>query len=94
MITFNLCFANSTLDHTNVEPGLNQNVYNEELYSEFMDSELHMAVFTQKNNKCPGIDNIPCEIIKQHTALYLHFYQNYTIEYTAQVNIHTPGETG
>ena len=57
-------FGEQYADHTNVEPDLNQNVYNEELDLEFTDSELHMTVFTQKNNKSPGIDNIPFEIIK------------------------------
>ena len=61
---FQSIFGEQYADHTNVEPDLNQNVYNEELDSEFTDSELRMAVFTQKNNKSPGIDNIPCEIIK------------------------------
>ena len=46
------------------EPVLDQNIYNEELDSEFTASELQAAVFTQKNNKSPGIDNIICEILK------------------------------
>ena len=64
-------------DHDiNIEPDQNQNIYNEELDAEFTESELHAAVFRQKNNKSPGIDNIPCEIIKAAYGVISPFLLN------------------
>ena len=61
---FKSLFGEQYTDQANSEPDLDQNAYHEELDSEFTPTELHSAVFAQKNNKRPGIDNISCEIIK------------------------------
>ena len=53
-----------TIQENDTEPDLNQNITGEELDAEFTYSELHSAIFMQKNNKSPGIDDILCEIIK------------------------------
>ena len=61
---FKTMFGEQYTGQDNTEPDLNQNITCEELDTEFTYSELHSAIFMQKNNKSPGIDNIPCEIIK------------------------------
>ena len=42
----------------------NENISNDELDMEFTESELHSALFSQNNNKSPGIDSITSEILK------------------------------
>ena len=49
------------------------NPNNEILDFEFTESELRTAVFSQNNNKSPGIDNIPSEIIKASYAFISPF---------------------
>lgn len=50
------------------KPEINQNIFNKKLDIESPYPELRSAVpvvFSQKNNKSPGIDNISSEIIKK-----------------------------
>ena len=61
---FKNMFGEQYTGQNNTESDLNQNIACEELDAEFTYSELHSVIFMQKNNKSPGIDNIPCEIIK------------------------------
>ena len=56
-------FGEQYTEQDDTEPDLNQNITCEESAAEFTYSELHAAIFTLKNIKSPGIDNIPCEII-------------------------------
>ena len=55
---FKSMFGEQYTDQANSEPDLDQNTYHEELDSEFTLSELHLAVFAQKDNNSTGIDNI------------------------------------
>ena len=61
----------SALNRQSVKPqinehniGENENISNDELDMEFTESELHSALFSQNNNKSPGIDSITSEILK------------------------------
>ena len=49
--------------NTNNEPDPEINPNDIVLDAEFTPTELRDAVFSQKNNKSPGMDNIPSEII-------------------------------
>ena len=59
-------------------PSLNANMTDIELDCEITITELRSAVFSQNNNKAPGIDNISSEIIKasfeQTSPLLLNLY--------------------
>ena len=76
-------FGNQTDPEVNAEPNQNINITSEELDTQFTYSELHSAVFSQKNNKSPGVDNITSEIIKAAydlicpflLKLYNHIYE-------------------
>ena len=57
-------FGELPTEQRDTQPDVNQNNVCEELDAEFTYEELRSAIFSQKNNKSPGIDNIPSEIIK------------------------------
>ena len=61
---FKTCSANFRQKQRDTQPGVNQNGVCEELDAEFTYEELRSAIFSQKDNKSPGIDNIPSKIIK------------------------------
>ena len=60
---FENVFGEQSMNPDNTEPEINQN-YSEELDANFTESELRSAIFSQNNNKMPGIDSIPSEIFK------------------------------
>lgn len=60
---FENVFGEQSLNPDNIEPDINQS-YSEDLDANFTESELRSAIFSQNNNKMPGIDNIPSEILK------------------------------
>lgn len=65
-------FQNMFGDHTELnqnnehqtEPNLQSNAFNEDFDADFTLTELSRAVYSQNNNKTPGMDSIPSEIIK------------------------------
>ena len=59
------------------------NITSKELDTQFTYTELRSAVFSQKNNKSPGVDNITSEIIKASYDLicpFLHKLYNHIYE--------------
>ena len=71
-------FGEQTEPDENTEPNVNINLISEELDTEFSYSELQSVVFSQNNNKTPGMDNITSEIIKTSydlICLYNHMYE-------------------
>ena len=67
-------FGEHTEPNANTEPNLDMNSNDETLDTEFTLAELRAAVFSQNNNKSPGMDNLPSEIIKASfscTSLFL-----------------------
>ena len=80
---FKSMFGEQTEPDENTEPNVNINLISEELDTEFSYSELQSAVFSQNNNKTPGMDNITSEIIKASydlicpylLNLYNHMYE-------------------
>ena len=65
-------------EQNSTDPTLNVNITDDELDCEITITELRSAVFSQNNNKAPGIDNISSEIIKasfeQTSPLLLNLY--------------------
>ena len=53
----------STPEHNNPEPEVH-GIYDEDLDIEFSDSELRDAIFSQNNNKSPGLDLLTSEMFK------------------------------
>ena len=80
---FKRMFGDQTEMEENNEPNINMNITSEELDTHFTYTELRSAVFSQKNNKSPGVDNITSEIIKASydlvcpflLKLYNHIYE-------------------
>ena len=70
---FKTLFGEQTEPNANTEPNRDMNPNDEILDFEFTESELRTAVFSQNNNKSPGIDNIPSEIIKASYAFISPF---------------------
>ena len=70
---FKRMFGEQAEPKQNTEPNVDINVTNEELDAQFTYSELHSAVFSQNNNKTPGVDNITSEIIKASYDLICPF---------------------
>ena len=76
-------FGDQTETEEHNEPNINMNITSEELDTQFTYTELRSAVFSQKNNKSPGVDNITSEIIKASydlicpflLKLYNHIYE-------------------
>ena len=66
---FENMFGESLPSDENIESEFTQTLIDEELDAEFTQAELHSAIFSQKNNKSPGTDNISSEILK---AAYDH----------------------
>ena len=73
MTISNVCLGNKPKPNQNTEPNVDINVTNEELDAQFTYSELQSAVFSQNNNKTPGVDNITSEIIKASYDLICPF---------------------
>ena len=61
---FKTLFGDQNVPNENTDPNHVINSNDEILDTEFTLTELHAAVFSQHNNKSPGMDNIPSEIIK------------------------------
>ena len=70
---FKSMFVEQTEPDENTEPNVNMNLTSEELDTEFPNSELQSAVFSQNNNKTPGMDNITSEIIKASYDRFVRF---------------------
>ena len=75
-LTIEQLFGEQTEPDENTEPNVNINLTSEELDTEFSYSELQSAVFSQNNNKTPGVDNITSEIIKASYDLICPFLLN------------------
>ena len=73
---FKSMFGEQTEPDGNTEPNVNINLTSEELDTEFSYSELQSAVFSQNNNKTPGMDTITSEIIKASYDLICPFLLN------------------
>ena len=80
---FKRMFGEQPEPNQNTEPNVNMNIINAELDEQFTYSELHSAIFSQNNNKTPGIDSITSEIIKASydiTCPFLLKLYNYMYE--------------
>lgn len=73
---FKNMFGEQPNNQDNSQPDFDQNISCEELDMEFTYAELRSAIFSQKNNKAPGMDNIPCEILKASYDLISPFLLN------------------
>jgi hypothetical protein len=60
---FKTLFGESHLNN-NDQPDFSQNILCHDLDKDFSESEIRSAVFSQNNNKTPGIDNLPGEVFK------------------------------
>ena len=73
---FKTLFGEQTEPNDSTEPDHDINTNDGILDNEFTTAELRTAVFSQSNNKSPGIDNIPSEIIKASFTFISPFLLN------------------
>ena len=71
---------NDTFDQdsneTETDPNIGPNVSNDQLDADFIEKELRRAIFSQKDNKAPGIDCISAEILKSSFDFISEFSLN------------------
>ena len=68
--------SDQDLNKAETDPNIDPNISNDQLDADFTEEELRRAIFSQKDNKAPGIDCISAEILKSSFDFISDFLLN------------------